>query len=312
MKVEDFKLTDCSWINISAPTVEKLQEIAQQYDLKERLVLNCLDPDYLPSAELDVGYKFVMLRVSEDEVALNADTIQELTTKIALFIKDKTIISIHRLELSNLIEQVQGLIQANKHRSINTQYMLRFFLEVAVKTFDKPTNALDIQTERFEDKIFNSDRPRDLLKEGFDIKRKASSYRKILKLTSDVYNKIQLTQPMPNSAFLKERIDSNVFYAEDNLETIQTLLNLHIAIQSQKINEASFRTNEIMRVLTVLTIFFSPLNFIAGIYGMNFDVIPLAKNPQGFWISIGIMFTVCLILSIYVAKKGWLSQPPKK
>lgn len=312
MKVEELKLTDCSWIDVSAPTVEKLHEISQKYDLKERLVLNCLDPDYLPSAEIDLAYKFIVLRISEEEVAANADTIQELTTKIALFVKDKTIISIHRQELTNQIEQVKSLIQANQHRTINTQYMIRFFLEVAVKTFDKPTNALDMRTEKFEDKIFNSDKPRDLLKEGFDIKRKASSYRKILKLTSDVYNKIQVTHAMPNSAFLKERIDSNVFYAEDNVETVQTLLNLHIAIQSQKINEASFRTNEIMRVLTVLTIFFSPLNFIAGVYGMNFEVIPLAKNPQGFWISIGIMFIICLMLSVYVIKKGWMSQPPKK
>jgi magnesium transporter len=53
------------------------------------------------------------------------------------------------------------------------------------------------------------------------------------------------------------------------------------------------------------------LNFIAGVYGMNFEQMPLVKSAEGFWVSIGIMIFICVGLLIYVVQKGWLSPPPK-
>ena len=76
-----------------------------------------------------------------------------------------------------------------------------------------------------------------------------------------------------------ERVVHHVRRLEQNAETA---VQMHFSVQSH-------RTNDIMRVLTVLTAVFLPLNLIAGIFGMNFEFIPLVHKADGFWIAMGAM-----------------------
>ncbi|MDC8786840.1 CorA family divalent cation transporter [Roseateles koreensis] len=66
------------------------------------------------------------------------------------------------------------------------------------------------------------------------------------------------------------------------------------------------RTNAIMRTLTVLTAIFLPLNLITGIFGMNFDGLPLIHKAAGFWIAFGLMLTLGLGLGLYFWRKRYL------
>jgi magnesium transporter len=68
----------------------------------------------------------------------------------------------------------------------------------------------------------------------------------------------------------------------------------------------SHRTNDIMRTLTVLTAIFLPLNLITGIFGMNFDVIPLIHATTGFWVALGIMGVVGAGLGAFFWRKRYL------
>ena len=66
------------------------------------------------------------------------------------------------------------------------------------------------------------------------------------------------------------------------------------------------RTNSIMRTLTVLTAIFLPLNLITGIFGMNFDTLPLIHRATGFWIAFGLMAAVALVLGAFFWRKRYL------
>jgi magnesium transporter len=66
------------------------------------------------------------------------------------------------------------------------------------------------------------------------------------------------------------------------------------------------RTNSIMRTLTVLTAIFLPLNLITGIFGMNFDVMPLVKNPAGFWEAVVLILGLAFGLWLLFRRKRYL------
>jgi magnesium transporter len=72
------------------------------------------------------------------------------------------------------------------------------------------------------------------------------------------------------------------------------------------------RTNAIMRTLTVLTAIFLPLNLITGIFGMNFDALPLIHSSTGVWVAFGIMLTVGVGLGLFFWRKRYLGthHPP--
>lgn len=69
---------------------------------------------------------------------------------------------------------------------------------------------------------------------------------------------------------------------------------------------SSHRLNQIMKVLTVVTVVFVPLGFLAGIYGMNFEYMPELKNRSGYFVLLGVMATIAAILLLSFRKKKWL------
>lgn len=311
MKQIEIKQNAINWLDITNPTKDKLEQVAKDFNLPKKILLNCLDPDYLPHLENYGDVKFLILRLMEPVSTMRADTVQELTTKVALFFNDEMVISVHRLPLRE-VEEVEKKVKAIGKESASKSYVISFFFEQISLGFNSPLTQLEHNLEKFEEQMFESKRTKSLLLEGYYIKRKASAFKKVLKLTIDALSKVMLTADCPTGMLqeTKDRLERNLFYAEEVFENMQSLLNLHMSIESQKTNEASFRTNEIMRVLTVLSIFFLPLNFLAGVFGMNFEHIPLLKDPAGFWISVGAMIIISAAISTYVFKKGWLLDRP--
>jgi Mg2+ and Co2+ transporter CorA len=80
-----------------------------------------------------------------------------------------------------------------------------------------------------------------------------------------------------------------------------------VAVQMH-FNAQGHRTNEIMCILTVLTAIFLPLNLIAGIFGMNFDFIPLLHLQAGFWWAMAAMVVIAVSLVFYFWRKRFLEH----
>lgn len=77
--------------------------------------------------------------------------------------------------------------------------------------------------------------------------------------------------------------------------------NLYYAVQGQKMNE-------IMKVLTVISAIFIPLTFIVGVYGMNFENMPELHWKYGYFLTIGLMALIALVLVFIFWKRGWLKR----
>ena len=95
-----------------------------------------------------------------------------------------------------------------------------------------------------------------------------------------------------------ERVVHHVLRLEQNAETA---VQMHFSAQSN-------RTNDIMRTLTALTAIFLPLNLIAGIFGMNFDFIPLVHQQSGFWWAMASMGFIALGLGVVFWRKRYLER----
>ncbi len=95
-----------------------------------------------------------------------------------------------------------------------------------------------------------------------------------------------------------ERVVHHVRRLEQNAETA---VQMHFSMQGN-------RTNDIMRTLTVLTAVFLPLNLIAGIFGMNFQFIPLVHQQEGFWWAMGSMAVIAVGLSVFFWRHRYLER----
>jgi magnesium transporter len=84
------------------------------------------------------------------------------------------------------------------------------------------------------------------------------------------------------------------------------LINEGTALMGMYINIASHRNNEVMRVLTIFSVFFLPLTFIVGVYGMNFDVMPELRHPSGYPITWGVMILIVGVIYVWFRRNRWL------
>ncbi len=98
-----------------------------------------------------------------------------------------------------------------------------------------------------------------------------------------------------------EHIERVVHHVRRLEQSAETAVQIHFSAQSH-------RTNDIMRTLTVLTAVFLPLNLIAGIFGMNFEFIPLLHSQGGFWWAVVGMGTIAAALSGYFWRKRYLDN----
>jgi len=98
-----------------------------------------------------------------------------------------------------------------------------------------------------------------------------------------------------------EHIDRVVHHVRRLEQNVGTAVQMHFSAQSN-------RANNIMRTLTVLTAIFLPLNLIAGIFGMNFDFIPLLHRQSGFWWAMASMGFVATAMSVVFWRKRYLER----
>lgn len=295
----EFQLNNFSWIDIIKAEDHKLDDLSKLYQLPDRIFENALDPDHLPKFEELTSSTAIYIRIidpeHEDGVGLG-----ELTTKITIVITNDTVITIHRLDHPFLA----SLRQRSDLSTLSLKDFLKVILESSIKSFDRHLIKLESRVDAFEDLIFENSKHSHILKEGYFLKRKASALRKVLKFSSEILTALKGRYGITSEDFqsLKEDLDNNIFYAEDALENVTGLLNLHISLAAQK-------TNEIMRVLTVFSIFFLPINFLAGVYGMNFDYMPELNHPNGYYYVLGTMGLICLLIFTWFYKRGWLKKP---
>lgn len=97
-----------------------------------------------------------------------------------------------------------------------------------------------------------------------------------------------------------EHIDRVLRHAQRLNQTAETAVQIHFSAQGN-------RTNDIMLVLTTITATFLPLNLITGIFGMNFRVMPLLDHSIGFWVAMGAMLLISLVMGMWFWRKRYLS-----
>lgn len=88
--------------------------------------------------------------------------------------------------------------------------------------------------------------------------------------------------------------------------------DLATALADELLSLVGQKTNEIMKVLTLMASIFIPLTFIAGIYGMNFDYMPELHEPRGYFAALSVMVGVALGMVVYFMRRGWIGRPRRR
>lgn len=286
------------WIDITNPTPDELEKVAKKYHLKKSVVRDCLDPEHLPKQEKLNHCTFIIARLFNGNAKAHLDSIHDLTTKIAIFYNEDFLITVHRLE-QQFMDEIQKSDSDENPGNATINLVSRIILYV-LQTFEQPAIMLSEQVDTYEATILLKNTRPALLHGMYYIKRKASTVKKILLLSDDLITFLK-------NNYGGEEVTTDVLdlytklltLYDQVLEDVNNLLNIYLSLTAQK-------TNEVMKVLTIFSVFFLPLTFLAGVYGMNFDYMPELHFPWAYPAVLILMAVFTFAIFLYFKRKRWL------
>lgn len=287
-----------NWIDVSYPTTAELQELSAEFGLNQYTLADCLEPDHLPKAE-DLGaVKFLITRKILDEVlGHKLHTVQQLSTKVAIFFNDDFIITVHRLP-QVFITELQASFEQKLVYKNPAQLAAKILLQV-LQSYNKPALQLAAELDKYETAVFLRQTQPTILSELYYLKRKINIIIKLLILTEDITHALNAYKAHNLALQDAKDLHTKLLTLFNQLhDDVGNLQQIYISIAAQK-------TNEVMKVLTVFSVFFLPLTFIVGIYGMNFRFMPELESVWGYPVVLASMVAITVLIYWWFKRKKW-------
>ncbi|HUH51543.1 MAG TPA: CorA family divalent cation transporter [Flavobacterium sp.] len=294
INIPDEKLV---WVDLQNPTKEEQNKIAAEFELDLYALSDSVEPNHLPKFEeqAEMNFFIVRQRINNSRSKVN---VHQISRKIAVFYNKDVLITIHRGEIPFIDEIIQKFITTKKVKTING-ILIRLLKEVLM-SYEESLLKLSDEVYEFEENMFVKETPTHSLQQLFYLKNKANLSRRLLVLTDEVLNNIQVNRHEKASMQdVKDLYTKLMVLYDQAIEEVSSLQNIFISISSQK-------TNEVMKTLTIFSMFFLPLTFIVGIYGMNFKYMPELDYWWAYPACLALMVLVALAIYLWFKHKKWM------
>jgi magnesium transporter len=283
------------WIDITNPTHEELKEYSKQYNLDYYTLSDCLEPAHLPKKEKLQDFTFIILRIYDSKAKKYPLSIQEMSNKIAIFYNDKVILTIHRVHAAIIEEIKSKYLETEIIRE--TSEVVTKIMWYAMKSYEPNAIALSKAIDHMEKQVFVGQQTRISLDQLYYLKNSCRLNRRIISFSKDVI--LEHTTTENDASALQDVKDLLQKLSLSFDETHEDSANLSTVYSSI----VSLKTNDVMKLLTIFSVFFMPLTFIVGIYGMNFDYMPELSWKWGYPLSLLGMLLVSLVIFLWFKRK---------
>ncbi len=295
-----------TWIDVQGLGDAKvIKALGKQFGLHPLAMEDVVNTHQRPKMEAYDDHVFLVVRAVSANEHLGSD-------QIGLFLS-KHVVLTFREKPSGLFDPLRERLQKAKGRlrQCGADYLFYAILDVAIDGFFPLLENCGQRLDQLEEEV--AERPRDTtLLEIHKLKNDLLVLRRAVWPLRDAIgellrDEISLLRP-ETRVFLRDCYDHTV----QVIDLVQTCRELCGDIRDFYLTQINTRLSEIMKVLTVIATIFIPLSFIAGLYGMNFDVnaspwnMPELRWEFGYPVAIGLMAAVAGGMLLFFRRRGWL------
>ena len=285
------------WVDFEAPTDEETALLSTYFKFHSLSIEDCIGNLERPKVDYYETYNFFVLHV------LNEDTLEPI--EVDLFVGSNYVVSFCRSQRKEIESARQKILNVANKTALGSTYIAYVILDKIVDSYF----PIVYRTEDLLDEIDTQStnyRSRNLIDQIFEIRAELLKLRHIIdsmkELLYRIINSGHLKGFHENERYLKDIYDHLLRLSdiiESNREVTADVRDNYLSVNSNKMNR-------IMTFLTIITSLFIPLTFIVGIYGMNFDYMPELQWKYGYFIVLGIMALVIVLMMLWLKRKGWL------
>ena len=292
------------WVDIDSTNRHQLAVLEKIFNFHPLSIEDSVNPSSRVKVEEYPEYLFIVVRVvrfCED----TPDPYDLETFNLNLFIGRNFLVTVHA-EPSRSVAAVENLITSNPDiLSRGPARVGHMVLDTAIDAYFPIVDSLDDFVDNLEARVFGSFDD-SVLHEIFSVKRMVITLRRYLSPQREVFN-ILTNRPSPFIApeiqvYFRDVYD-HMLRINDSLDNYRELLSSTL---DSYLSQVSNRLGMVTKGLSVVATMSVPFVVVAGIYGMNFQNIPLANNPNGFWILVVTQFAIGLGLVAFLKWRRWL------
>jgi len=291
-----------TWINIDGlHDTAVIDCIGKQYDIHPLVLEDIVNTQQRPKVEVYDHYVYVVIKMLEYDY--NQDRV--ITEQMSFILGKNYVISFQEL-IGDTFDTVRNRLRnpESRIRKYGSDYLLYALMDRIVDDYFIVMEKLGEQLEEFEEDAYNNP-GKSIVGQLNKLRRDTIYVRKSVWPLREMVNHMSngdIKQIDPKTTvYMRDLYDHTV----QVLDTVETYRDIQGGIMDVYLSNLSFRMNEVMKVLTIISTIFIPLNFIAGIYGMNFRFMPELENPYGYYIIMGFMAAVGIAMLIWFKSKKW-------
>ncbi len=286
------------WHEIYDPASAELDQLAARYGLHPLHVEDCRHRDQRAKIEEGQGYLFTVLkpvRVGEDGNFAAVDLDIFLGTDFVI-----TVAETDCPEVRALIGRIHQAM-ANEARSDRVYHRI---VDELVDSYLPLLDKLNETIDQLEDQALESPTP-DVLSTIFATKRTLIFLRGVLVNTRDLAAHLQRIEVPWISHEMMPFFRDVYDHVARNLDMVEIMRDLLAGTLDVYLSSVANRTNQVMKVLTVLGTIALPALVISGFYGMNVKGLPAAESPHGVMLVLGAMLVTTGVLLWVLKRLGW-------
>ncbi len=290
------KTTKWYWVDFVNPTKEETDLLTSFFYFHPLSVEDCID-SFIQRPKVDFYESYIFLVLH----AIHPESLK--TYEVDMFLGEQYIVTFQQSpirDLNNLWES----IRKNESFRKGPLFIMHSVIDKLVDEYFPPVYRIEDQLNSIEDNTEN-ETVQMLIDNLFNIRADLSKLRRtVIPMSEMVYQLIK-------SEWLGDLKEHKLYFNDvyDHLlkivEMIESYRDFSSDIRDSYLSVNSNTMNSIMMTLTVITTIFMPLTFIAGIYGMNFENMPELHWTFGYFIILGFMGIVAIIMFFYFQSKGW-------
>tara|TARA_R110000822_G_scaffold37820_1_gene105590 strand:- start:191 stop:1276 length:1086 start_codon:yes stop_codon:yes gene_type:complete len=292
-----------TWFNIDGlHNTEIIEGIANEFNFDRMVLADVMNTQARPTIKEYDNCIYISIKMLQQ--APNSDTIN--VENLSLILTESILISFQETK-GDVFEPVRERIRKQKRRIRNggTDYLLFALLDIVIDNYIYIIGVLGEKIEMLEESLLLEPR-QEIIGEINSYKRELNFLRKNIKPAKEVIlnlAKMESDYITESTEMHFKELQDNINHASDSSDSYREILSDQLNIYHTTI---SSKLNDIMKFLTVFSVIFIPLTFIAGIYGTNFDVVPELHYKYSYFIMWGVIIVIAIGMLIYFRKKKWL------
>jgi magnesium transporter len=291
-----------TWFNINGVhNKEVMEEIAKGFKLDNIILAEAMNTQLRPTIKEYDNCIFLSIKMLCQDPETDLITVDNLS----LILTESVLISFQERKL-DVFEPIRDRIRKQKKRIRNsgTDYLTFALLDIVIDNYIYIISRLGEDIETLEENLLVNPR-QEVIDQINNYKRELNFLRKNIKPAKEMI----LTLSKIESEYIDENMGIHLKALLDNINLVSDSLDSYREILSDQLNiyntNISSRLNDIIKFLTIFSVIFIPLTFIAGIYGTNFDVLPELHYEYAYFIMWGVMLIIAIGMLLYFKRKKW-------